>query len=38
MAVKLPTLRVVESPGESDLDKCREFGKSAAQATLRGKK
>jgi len=39
MSVKFPTIRVVESPGESDLAKCREFGKSVAEAVLsQGKK
>ena len=35
MNVKFPTLRIVESPGENDLAKCREFGKSVADAVLR---
>lgn len=38
MTVKAPTLRVVESPGEGDLAKCREFGRSVAEAAVRKKK
>jgi len=32
LTVKTPALKIVESPNESDLAKCREFGKVMAQA------
>jgi len=38
MIVKFPTLKVVESPGESDLARCRELGKSVAEAVRQTKK
>jgi len=38
MTAKFPTLRIVESPGESDFAKCKEFGKSMAEAALRQRK
>ncbi len=38
MIGKFPTLKVVESPGESDLVKCRELGVSVAEAIRQTKK
>lgn len=38
MTAKYPTLKVVESPGESDLVTCRELGKSVAEAIRQTKK
>jgi flavorubredoxin len=38
MTMKAPVLKVVENPSESDLAKCREFGKSVADAVLKQKK
>ena len=32
LSVKTPALKIVESPSDSDLAKCREFGKTIAQA------
>ncbi len=33
LTVRSPALKIVESPGENDLAKCREFGKAMAQAS-----
>jgi len=38
MTVKYPMLKVVESPGESDLAKCRKLGESVAEAIRQTKK
>jgi len=38
MIGRFPTLKIVESPGESDLAKCRELGKSVAEAIRQTKK
>ena len=39
LTVKTPALKIVESPGENDLTKCRKFGENSAQvASLKTKK
>jgi flavorubredoxin len=34
LTVKSPALKIVEAPGENDLIKCREFGKTIAQTAV----
>ena len=34
LVVKSPALKIVESPGENDLAKCREFGKEVTRAAV----